>query len=110
MATVINQYRGDTKPWKFRISVDGEIADITGYTFVLTVDEKKNPPDETTKKFSMNGVLTDPVAGIVVFYPLEAQMNLTPGTYYYDIESTTVEGYIETLVLDKLVITQDITK
>ena len=82
MATVINRYRGDTKPWKFRISVDGEIADITGYTFILTVDEKKNPPDETTKKFSMNGVLTDPVGGIVIFYPLEAQMNLTPGTYY----------------------------
>lgn len=110
MATVINRYRGDTKPWKFRITVDDEVANITGYTFVLTVDEKKNPPDETTKKFSMNGVLTDPEGGIVVFYPLEVQMDLTPGTYYYDIESTTVEGYIETLVLDKLVVIQDITK
>lgn len=108
--TVINRYRGDTKPLKFRVSADGEAANITGYTFVLTVDERKNPGDETTKKFHLQGVLTDPEGGVVTFYPLEAQMGLSPGVYFYDIESVSVEGYIETLVLDKFIITQDITK
>lgn len=113
MATEITRFRGDTDPFRFKIWENKEAgtpADLSGDSFILTVDTLKNPPDDSTKLFSLTGVMPNPTNGEIFFYPSELNVDLTPGTYYYDIQRTDVGNYIKTLVLDKLVITQDITK
>lgn len=113
MATEITRFRGDTDPFRFKIWEDKATetpADLSGDSFILTVDTLKTPPDDSTKLFSLIGVMPNPTNGEIFFYPSVLNVDLTPSIYYYDIQRTDVGGYIKTLVLDKLIITQDITK
>lgn len=110
----IKRRRGDTKPFVFRFWEDkaaGITLDITGFTFTLTVDSKKDPLDDTSKLFSLTGVIVgEAVDGKVKFEPSAANMDQPPNTYYYDLQIVDADGYKDTPILDKFKITQDITK
>lgn len=108
----VRAYRGDDEPLGFLLT-DGETRlplDLSGSTFILTVDTRKAPTDTSTKVFSLTGVSESPLTGVIFFYPTKANMNLDPKTYYYDIERTNAQGNKKTLVVGKFIITQDITK
>ncbi len=109
----IEWYRGDSYPLELSLKnkSDGLPIDITGYTFVMTVDTKSSPPDDTTKVFSTPGVISgDPTLGKVTFTPSPANTSIAPAGYYYDIQMTDAGGNIRTIAKFKFKVVQDISK
>lgn len=107
----ITRYRGDTIPDKVVVKdTDGNVVNIAGYTFLLTVASEKEPADDTTEEFQVVGSITDAANGVVEFAPTALQTDITPGVYYYDVQMTTPAGRIGTILKDKYTILQDITK
>lgn len=108
----VSRVRGDTKPIAKILKNDdtGLATDISGYSFLLSVDTRQNPPDTTTQQFQIAGSITDAVGGKVEFQPSVGQADQVPGVYWYDIQVTNASGDIETLVKGKWKIRQDITK
>lgn len=104
--------RGDSFPSSFIITESDEVTpiDVTSWQFTMTVDTLKNPPDNTTNVFTVAGVITDPVNGVVQFSPSETDTDQTPGTYWFDIQQIDGAGRKKTIVKDKFFIDQDITK
>jgi hypothetical protein len=111
----IQFYRGDSYPISLTIkdASSGEAIDISGYSFILTVDETKNPTDDSTKVFSVDGVVdadqtTNP--GKVTFTPTTVNTSIAPQKYYYDVQMTDGDGNIRTIEKNTWFIEQDITK
>jgi hypothetical protein len=109
--TAITQYRGDSWPFiiTLRDKLTGDPLPITGYTFILTVDRKLNPTDETTKLFSVAGTIVDPDAGTVRFFPSAAN-HATTGKFFYDVQMSYGASQKKTVVKDSYNIEQDISK
>ena len=113
MLSEINYYRGDS--WPITLLVKDKNTqlpiDLTGCAFTLTVDTEKNPADETTKVFETAGIIDqDPTTGLVAFLPTTLNTDLTPGTYYYDVEYVDSFSNVRTILKDKFKILQDVTK
>ena len=105
--------RGDTKPFAFKFWADkkaGVLLNLTGYSFILTVDPESAPETSANNVFSLAGVVDDAASGIVEFEPVYADVDVAPGTYYYDIQVTDPDGKTDTPVLAKVKFGQDITK
>lgn len=103
--------RGDTTGDVFEVKDKDEAAlDITGYSFLLTVNTSKTPTDITNQRYSLTGNITDAVSGVVEFAPDAVEADQAPGTYYYDIQMTDLGGKISTKVKGKYKYIQDITK
>lgn len=109
----IRWYRGDS--YSISLTVKNKALraaiDITGYTFVLTVSSEENPSDDTGKKFSIAGVLDDdPTTGKVYFTPTATNTDMDPAEYFYDVQMIDGDSNVRTIVKNKFVIVQDITK
>ena len=103
--------RGDSSAKGFIIQDSAGVAiDITGFTFKLTVNSDKAPPDQTDEQFSIAGVIGVAANGTVSFAPTTVDTDIAPATYFYDIEQTDSGGSISTLIIAKALIVQDITK
>lgn len=104
----LERKRGDTKPFRFSVkNEDGSDTALGGFTFIMTVDTLKKPPNASTKVFFMTG--TNPSAGKVEFRPTAMQADLI-GTYYYDFQMIAPNSDIYTMSEGKLKFTQDISK
>ena len=116
MATLIgeiNWYRGDSYPMELTIKdkTTGDLIDITGYSFKLSVDTLEKPPDATTLLFEVPGILdVDPTTGKVSFTPTEANTDQVPATYFYDVQMIDASGNIRTIAKNKWKMKQDISK
>ena len=107
----ITRVRGDTFPFSFAIKdSDGNAIDITGYSFILTVDPSDEPPDASNNLFALTGTVTDGPGGIVQFALTAMQADQTPATYYYDVQMTDTSGNIRTIIKGEWAVQQDITK
>lgn len=110
----IIRHRGDTKPIMFQLWEDKANdlpLDITGYSFKFTVDISERPVDESNNLFQLVGqIVGDPSLGKVMFSPTAINTDLSPRSYYYDLEIVDSAGYIETPMVAKFKIYQDITK
>lgn len=110
--TDISRKRGDTYADE-RVIIDKETGlaiDITGWTFLLTVDPSDVPTDALNNVMQISGVITDAAAGVVEFAPSALQADSTPGAYWFDIEYTDVLSRKRTIETGRYVIKQDITK
>jgi hypothetical protein len=110
--TDITRKRGDTyaDQWVIKDTATGQALDITGCTFILTVDSRKEPADESTKQYSLTGsIVGAPTAGRVEFAPSPTQADRV-GAYYFDMQMTDAAGRKRTLDAGKYRYTQDITK
>ncbi len=119
MATILGDitwYRGDSYPLEltFRNRLTKELIDLTGYTFLFTVNPEKEPVDDSNQLFQVAGVVDpDQVTnkGKVIFTPLIADTSTAAiGTYYYDIQLSYDVDSPRTLFKYKFKIHQDITK
>lgn len=98
--------RGDSYPFTITIkdsSSDPSVPiDITGYSFVFTVHNTKDPIDNNTRIFYVDGVVDpDQVVntGKVSFTPLvtDTETLSGDGKYYYDIEMTDAASNVRTI-------------
>lgn len=107
----IVRYRGDTIPDEFTVNdPNGSPQNITGATFVMTLDKRKAPPDATSVVVTINGTVTSGSGGIVQFDWSALDADQEPGTYWFDIEMTDSLGVVQTLTVGKYTFIQDITK
>ena len=107
----IERFRGDTKNIKKRAisKATGVQQDITGWSFLLTVDSLENPTDSATQIFQVAGVLSEPLSGYFDF-PISAAEADNLGVFYYDIQAIDSGGLKSTLDKGSFTFTQDITK
>lgn len=108
----IEVFRGDSYPITFTVTdkASGVAIDLTGAAAVMTVDTLKNPPDTTTRVFSVTGVLDAvPTSGRVAFTPTTTH-TATAGKYYYDVQLTLADGSVRTIAKSTFSILMDITK
>ena len=109
--TDLSRRRGDTYGDEFAIKTELlAVVDITGYSFVLTVDPSKAPEDAANNLFTVVGAITDAPNGVVEFAPDAAQADQTPGKYYYDLQMTDTSGAIRTIDSGIYAFVQDISK
>lgn len=110
--TPITRYRGDTAPDQFiLVDANGAVVDIsTGYSFLLTVDTRAEPSDDSTQLFQLVGTVVSGPAGKFEFRPNSTQADQAPGKYYFDVQVTDPSGGIKTVDKEKYVFKQDIGK
>jgi hypothetical protein len=110
--SVIYRYRGDTAADTIteKVRATNLPRDITGYTYLLTLNTLKNPPDDSTQVLQIAGVISDPTSGVVQFPWTALQADQPVATYWYDIERTDTSGRKMTIAKNKYIFRQDITK
>jgi len=107
----ITIYRGDSYDLSFTItdSATSLPVPLNGATLKMTVTTIKDPPDNTTKLFDIDGVVdADPTTGIVTFKPTSVN-TAAIGKYFYDIQLSG-SGDIRTVQKAAFNIVQDNTK
>ncbi len=103
--------RGDTFADEFTIKDDSSVViDITGFTFLLTVDPSPEPSDALNNLFQLTGTITDAIGGKVEFAPSLVQADQTPTEYFYDIQMIDGAAAVRTIAIGGYEFTQDITK
>jgi hypothetical protein len=103
--------RGDSFADEFTIKDKNKVViDISGFSFLLTVDPSPTPADAANNIFQLTGVITDAVNGKVEFAPTTTQSDVNPQTYFYDIQQTDGAGRVRTIAEGPYDITQDVTK
>ena len=109
--TILTRKRGDTYADEFTVKseITGEAIDISGYSFLLTLNTEKNPVNEDDQVYQLTGSIVDAENGIVGFSPSAVEADLV-GTFYYDVQLTDPSGKIRTIEKDKYKYVQDITK
>ena len=109
----ITWYRADSFPIELTLTnkLTKMAIDITGYSFLFTVNSIEDPPDDTDQVFQVAGVLdADPTTGKVSFTPTKTDTAQPIATYYYDVQMTDGSGNVRTIAKFRFFIHQDITK
>jgi hypothetical protein len=105
--------RGDSTPMSVTITDDAATPapiDITGFTYLLTVDPSESPADGTGNLFQLAESNTPGVDGVVVFSPSTTDTDQTPSDYFFDIQQTDAGANLRTVAKGKFTVLQDITK
>ena len=104
--------RGDTTAFQFTIrSGTPPVADdITGFSYLLTVDLDQDPTDATNNLFQLTGTITDALNGVVEFSMSTSQADQLPNIYFFDVQQTDGTGAIRTVVIGQYEFRQDISK
>lgn len=120
MATVsevnICRVRGDTDSFTVTVQdANGAAIDITGFSFLFTVDPSDEPVNSANNLFQLSSpaggiVLTTPASGLITLTLSGAQADQTPGVYFYDLQMTDTGGAIKTILKGQYEVVQDITK
>jgi hypothetical protein len=109
--TDITRRRGDTYADEFTIKSKKtrQPIDITGYTFLMTLDPSRSPVNSSSNIYQLDGVIVDAVNGRVEFAPSAPQADRI-GKFFYDVQMIDGAGRKRTVVLAKYTYEQDITK
>jgi hypothetical protein len=103
--------RGDTFPIDVLIKqADGTPLNITGASFLLTVDPAPDPISPADNIFQLVGVITDGPGGAVRFTLSALQADQVPNTYFYDLQMTDASTAIRTVARGAFSFDQDVTK
>ena len=109
-ATKITFFRGDSYPKTITILKDNQPVNLDGCIVLLTVSREQLPIDDTGRLFQVSGTIDPyPATGRVHFTPSPAN-NSEVGNFFYDIQLTTPEGFVRTVVKSTYTVLQDITK
>lgn len=107
----ITRKRGDTYGDLFVIvssTTEGPL-NISGYTFLLTLDTEKFPTNNATNIYQLAGTILSAEGGTVEFAPSAGQADRL-GAYYYDIQMIDGAGRKRTITSGQYFYKQDITK
>lgn len=104
-------YRGDSYPIEVNLTnSNNKPLDVSGYTFTMTVNVKKNPLPGDTALFTVAGTVINASAGKIEFTPTSGNTDLAPGEYWFDISMSQHPTYKRTIAKDIFQIAQDINK
>lgn len=107
----IKYTRGDTIPMKFQLVDELDAAiNVSGFTFLMTVDPEDEPEDTANNLFQLSGVITDAVAGEFQFAPTAVQSDQEIEVFHHDIQMIDGATKIKTIAKGKFEILPDITK
>jgi hypothetical protein len=85
--------------------------DITGGTVFFTVNSSSAPADDLAAAISKNVTShTEPTSGRSRIALTPSDTNITPGTYYYDVQLKDANGNILSSKQDKFVVLADVTR
>lgn len=106
----ITRRRGDTRRIR-RYVTDGSGAaiDITGWTGLLTVNQKEDPESAEFQVMQLVGVVFDGPGGVMDFTPVAADVDWV-ASYFFDIQLVDTDGGISTPYKGQFTLEQDITK
>lgn len=109
--TDIIRKRGDTYADEITIksATTGLPINITGYSFLLTLDPAKEPTSAALNVYQLTGVILDAAAGRVEFAPTTLQADQV-GVFYFDVQMVDGAGRKRTIESGKYTYKQDITK
>ena len=108
----ISRSKGDTYAEVFLVKDSAGVAiDVTGFTFLLSVDPETDPSDDTTRLFQITGTIVSGPAGSISFAPSTVQADqLEPGKYQFDIEQVDGASAIRTIAKGQYIIGPQITQ
>lgn len=107
----ICRVRGDTGPFQFVVKdSSGTPIDITGFSFLLTVDPNDIPIDASGNLFDLTGTIIDGPNGVFQFTLDATDADQTPAIYFYDVQMTDLASNKRTIIRGQWEVTQDITK
>lgn len=103
--------RGDT--YSFTVSLRdaaGAALDITGASFLLTIDPSPTPENAAANVAQLAGTIVGaPTLGQVRFDPTAPSV-ATPGVYFFDVQMTDAGARVRTILAGQWTVEQDITK
>ena len=86
--------RGDSTIMTFVMQDAAEVAiDITGFTYLLTVDPSSEPATDTNNLFQPTESNTPGSDGKVTFSPTTVNHDQTPAEYFFDLQQTDAGGW-----------------
>lgn len=104
--------RGDD--WTLKLTVlnsNGQIADITNYSYWLTLKADLEDADPGALQLTVVPIPAEAVQGIVTIeVPSISTGTLEPITYNYDIQQVDTSSKVQTLMLGKLKVVRDVTR
>ena len=107
----IYRRRGDTYPWQIQVKDEtGTVVDVSGNTFRWVVDTNEAPSDASGNVIDLAGVIASATIGTVLFSPTSAQMNQTPGDFFYEIQKVDAAGTRRTIMTGAFFVDQDVAK
>lgn len=109
--TDITRKRGDTYADEIIVKSKRtkQPINIAGCSFLMTVDSRQEPTDETTKLYQLTGTILDAAGGRVEFAPNASQADRV-GAFFHDIQMVDGAGRKRTIDGGKYKYVQDITK
>ncbi len=109
-STDIKVFKGDDVTFTVTVTdSDGNAVDITGTTIWFTV--KKNKDDLDSDALIQKEVTshTNPTGGISSIALTDADTGITPGQYFYDIQTVNSGGLVNTYGVGNFIVLQDVT-
>jgi hypothetical protein len=108
----ITTIRGDTRTVTATfLDSDGAAIDLTGGTIFFTVNASNSPTDDTSAAIEVDVTSFDaPTTGVQDITLTAANTNITPGTYYYDIQFVSASGVVTSLPQNKFIVKADISR
>lgn len=119
MSASFKFYRGDTQAivLSFVQAEDTDSAyDLTGLTLTLTANSARDPTaaqitaGTVTEYWSVTMSTVSATGGTASLSLNATQSNMTPGTYYFDVEAVDGSSKIKTLYKGSFIVLQDINK
>jgi hypothetical protein len=105
--------RGDTGTFSIEVTDDDEaVVDLTGWTFWFTARKTPAPTATITDLDSLisKEITNASTSGIVVVPITPEDTDITPGTYFYDVQYKDSAGTVVSTDTYKFIIEEDITR
>lgn len=110
--TDITLIRGDNSSIGFELTQDSTAVDLTGATVFFTAKPTlANESDDASAVIHVEVTdHTDPTNGKTSIPLSASDTNITPGTYYYDVQVKTAAGNIISIPARRLEVVADVTR
>lgn len=104
--------RGDSRTIKVTFKdADGALYDLTGATAYLTINRNGKPTSDLSAAVQITETnIENPASGIVTFRLTPTDTDLTPGTYWFDVQLVDAENNKLSRKREELTVIPDITR
>lgn len=93
------------------IDSDGDPIDLTGGEIFFTANSDSAPTSDSSAAISKDITSFDaPTTGVQAINLTASDTNVTPGTYFYDIQFVSSAGTVISQPKNKLIVQSDITR